>query len=70
MIPGDSWFPVTGNIILKGNHPICSVPDDRMCHEIMEALTNHNKGITYTCISAQGWYCKEVAKESGEPNAN
>lgn len=65
MIPGENWFPVTGHIILKGNKPIASVPEDKIAYEIMEALTECNKGVTYTCISNKGWFCKEkLAQET------
>jgi hypothetical protein len=66
MIPGESWFPITGNIILKGKEPICSVPHDAHAYEIMEALIKHNKGVQYTCISNNGWYCKQVDEKLEE----
>lgn len=66
MIRGDKWFPITGNVILKENKPIMSVPDDKVAYEVMEALTDKNKGVTYTCISSEGWYCKQKESDNAE----
>lgn len=63
----DSWFPITGNLILKGDKPICSVPHDSDAYELIEAITHWNKGQQYSCISSDGYYCKQVDKiESDE----
>jgi len=59
-IDGDSWFPITGNLILKDNIPLCSVPDDAKAYGVMEALAHWNKGQPFTCISRNGYYCKQV----------
>lgn len=65
-IPGESWFPVTGNLILKGNKPIASVPDDKDAYAVMEALTKQNKGVQYSCISNSGCYCSQVDEPKSE----
>ncbi len=68
-IGGEAWFPVTGNIILREGIPICSVPNNEQVYNVMDALTIHNKGVKFTCISANGWYIQQVDKEEGGDNA-
>ena len=58
MLNGESWFPITGNIILRDNKPIASVPDDTEAFHIMRTIAKADKGVLYTCLSHSGWHCQ------------
>lgn len=62
-LSGNSWFPIVGHVILRGDKPICSTPHSGDALLVMEALARYEKGQTYTCISKDGYFCKQEVED-------
>lgn len=68
MFKPESWFPVSGVIILRGTTPIASVPSEVEAAAILDALTSYNKGQEYTWISNLGFGTRRKDEPKTETN--
>jgi hypothetical protein len=56
----DSIYPLNVCLILRGNTPICSVPNSKDAVVIVDALAAFNYGQEYTCIAPYGHFTKII----------